>query len=110
LGEEVAFLQRAGAKGCTVVLCFIGIDEPDVAEERVAMRVLQGGHDVPSRKLKERFPRTLENLARAVCELPYVLVFGNGDLGRPFRKVAQFERGAMVEKHAPVPRWVPRGR
>jgi len=81
-----------------------------VSEERVAMRVLQGGHDVPSKKLKERFPRTLKNLARAVRELPHVLVFDNSDLGRPFRKVARFEQGTRVEKHPPVPRWVPRGR
>ena len=110
VGEKVAFLTRAGAKGCTVVLCFIGIDGPEVSEERVAMRVLQGGHDVPSKKLKERFPRTLKNLARAVRELPHVLVFDNSDLGRPFRKGARFEQGTRVEKHPPVPRWVPRGR
>jgi predicted ABC-type ATPase len=110
VGEKVAFLERANAKGHTVVLCFIGIDGPAVSEERVAMRVLQGGHDVPSRKLEERYPRTLENLARAVRVLPHVLVFDNGDLGRPFRMVARLERGAMVEKHPPVPRWVPRGR
>jgi predicted ABC-type ATPase len=65
---------------------------------------------VPSRKLEERFPRTLKNLARAVREVPHVLVFDNGDLARPFRMVARFEKGAMVERHAPVPRWVPRGR
>ncbi len=110
VGEKVAFLGRAGAKGYTVVLCFIGIDGPEVSEERVAMRVIQGGHDVPSRKLEERFPRTLKNLARAVRDLPHVLVFDNNDLARPFRMVAGFERGAMVEKHPPMPRWVPRGR
>ncbi|MEI6225583.1 MAG: zeta toxin family protein [Deltaproteobacteria bacterium] len=110
VGEKVAFLERAAGKGYTVVLCFIGIDGPEVSEERVSMRVLQGGHDVPSRKLGERFPRTLRNLSRAVRDLPHVLVFDNGDLGRPFRMVARFERGARVEKKSPVPRWVPRGR
>jgi len=110
VGDKVAFLERAGAKGYTVVLCFIGIDGPEVSEQRVAMRVLQGGHDVPSKKLEERYPRTLKNLARAVREVPHVLVFDNSDLGRPFRKVARFEQGTMVEKHAPLPRWVPRGR
>jgi len=110
VGDKVAFLERAGAKGYTVVLCFIGIDGPEVSEQRVAMRVLQGGHDVPSKKLKERYPRTLKNLAKAVGELPHVLVFDNSDLGRPFRKVARFEQGTTVEKHAPLPRWVPRGR
>lgn len=74
------------------------------------MRVLQGGHDVPTEKLKERYPRTLKNLAGAIRDLPHVLVFDNADLGRPFRMVAVFERGKMVERHAPLPRWLPRGR
>jgi predicted ABC-type ATPase len=110
VGDKVAFLKRAEAQGYTVVLCFIGIAGPDVSEERVAMRLLQGGHDVPSKKLKERYPRTLKNLAQAIKVLPHVLVFDNSDLGRPFRKVATFERGTVVEQHAPLPRWLPRGR
>lgn len=110
VGEKLAFLRRAETKGYTVVLCFIGLDGPDRSEERVAMRVLQGGHDVPTVKLRERYPRTLKNLAGAIRDLPHVLVFDNGDLGRPFRKVAVFERGRMIERHAPVPRWLPRGR
>lgn len=108
VGEKVRFLRHAEAMGYTVVLCFIGIDGPEVGEERVAMRVLQGGHDVPTKKLEERYPRTLKNLARAIRELPHVLVFDNGDLGRPFRKVAEYERGKSKERHAPLPRWLPR--
>lgn len=74
------------------------------------MRVLQGGHDVPTRKLEQRYPRTLENLARAIRELSHVLVFDNGDLGRPFRKVAEFRHGKATQRQAPWPRWLPRGR
>jgi predicted ABC-type ATPase len=107
VGEKVAFLQQAEAKGYAVVLCFIGLDGPEVSEERVAMRVLQGGHDVPTRKLRERYPRTLENLATAIRALPHVFVYDNGDLARPFRKVAVFERGRLSERHAPLPRWLP---
>lgn len=106
-GDKIGFLKRVEAKGYTVVLCFIGIDGPEVSEERVAMRVLQGGHDVPTKKLEERYPRTLKNLAKAIGELPNVLVFDNSDLSRPFRKVAVFERGNATEMHAPLPRWVP---
>lgn len=50
-GEKLKFLKEAAAAGYTVVLCFIGISGPEVSEERVAMRVTQGGHDVPAEKL-----------------------------------------------------------
>lgn len=110
VGDKVAFLKQAEAKGYTVVLCYIGVDGPEVSEERVTMRVLQGGHDVSSKKLRERYPRTLKNLAQAIRELPHVLVFDNDDLRHPFRRVAHFVRGDMVERHEPLPRWVTPGR
>jgi predicted ABC-type ATPase len=106
VGDKPAFLRRAETQGYTVVLCFIGLDGPEPSEERVAMRVLQGGHDVPTEKLRARYPRTMQNFVKAIAELPHVLAFDNSDPGRPFRKVAVFERGRMIEKHAPLPRWL----
>jgi len=62
------------------VLCFIGLSSARRSAERVAMRVSQGGHDVPTDKLKSRFPRTLANLKGAIRTLPHVLVFDNSNL------------------------------
>jgi predicted ABC-type ATPase len=110
VGDKLEFLKDAEKKGYTVVLVFIGLNGPDLSEERVAMRVLQGGHDVPTEKLRARYPRTMENLAKAIKELAHVIVFDNSDMLRPFRKVAAYELGRMVEKVAPLPRWLPRER
>jgi predicted ABC-type ATPase len=71
------------------------------------MRVSQGGHDVPGEKLRERYPRTLANLVLAIKELPVVMVFDHDDLSRPYRKVAVYEKGRLVFKSAPLPRWLP---
>jgi predicted ABC-type ATPase len=106
VGEKVALLKSAVGKGYTVVLCFIGLEGPAVSEERVAMRVAQGGHDVPTEKLVARYPRTLRNLARAVRELPNVIVHDNSDLARPFRRVAVFEHGRAVETGDDRPKWL----
>jgi len=94
--------------GYAVVLCFIGIADAKASEERVAMRVSQGGHDVPTEKLIARFARTIANLARAVRELPCVLVFDNDDLRTPFRHVAVFVNGCRVLLQPPAPRWLRR--
>ena len=106
VGDKPAFLRRAETQGYTVVLCFIGLEGPRLSEERVAMRVLQGGHDVPTEKLRARYPRITRNLSMAIQDLPHVLVFDNSDLRRPFRKVAEFQQGRVTEKHAPWPRWL----
>jgi predicted ABC-type ATPase len=106
VGDKVDFLVDAVGRGYTVVVTFIGIDGPEISEERVAMRVLQGGHDVPGDRLAARFPRTLENLRRAIGALPHVLVYDNSDLARPFRKVAEFRSGAAIMRAAALPRWL----
>jgi len=105
-GEKLAFLKEAAQAGYTVVLCFIGISSPKVSETRVAMRVSQGGHDVPSDKLRARYPRTLANLWKAVRELPHVLIFDNDDLSQPFRQVAEFQHGVQVSLRRPVSPWL----
>jgi len=107
VGDKVAFLEETAAAGYTVVLCFIGILGPETSEERVAMRVTQGGHDVPPDKLIARFPRTMANLEAAIRRLPHVWVFDNGDLRAPFRKVAVIENGTVTFRARTLPPWLP---
>ena len=106
VGDKLTFLAETAARGYTVVLCFIGLPSADLSEERVAMRVLQGGHDVPRDRLKARFPRTLANLHAAIRQLPHVLVFDNSDLARPFRLVAAFEQARRAARAEPIPEWL----
>lgn len=107
-GDKLGFLKATSQSGYAVVLCFIGIDNADTSEQRVAMRVSQGGHDVPTEKLIARFPRTLNNLATAIRELPCVLIFDNQDLRRPFRHVATFTDGKQEHLGQPTPSWLRR--
>ena len=104
-GDKLSFLKGAVALGYTVVLCFIGLEDAALSEERVAMRVSQGGHDVPAEKLKSRFPRTLRNLKAAIGTLPLVYIFDNSNLSRPFRKVGVFRNGRPVHELEDAPDW-----
>lgn len=106
VGDEVRFLEEVAGGGYTVLLHYIGVSGPRTCEERVAMRVWKGGHDVPPRKIAERLQRSLHNLAAAVRDLPHVWVFDNGDLRIPFRRVAVFEQGRSKTLQPPVPRWL----
>jgi predicted ABC-type ATPase len=106
VGEKIAFLKSAAEAGYNTILCFIGTAGPAVSEQRVAMRVSQGGHDVPTEKLVQRFPRIQENLKAALRDLPNVWVFDNNDLRTPYRLVATFESGRPVKLQRPVPRWL----
>jgi predicted ABC-type ATPase len=89
-----------------VGLCFIGIAGAETSDQRVAMRVSQGGHDVPRDKLVTRYPRTLANLKAAIRVIPRVFIFDNEDLNHPFRRVAVFENGKSIFLTDPPPRWL----
>ena len=104
-GTKVEFLRKAAESGYTVVFCFIGVDAPGICDERVAMRVMQGGHDVPMAKILGRYPRALANLARAIRDLPFVAVYDNSDLSTPFRRVAVFRDGRLESSNEPWPGW-----
>jgi predicted ABC-type ATPase len=106
VGDKLSFLKNAAQQGYTVVLCFIGIADADRSEERVAMRVSQGGHDVPTDKLTARFPRTMTNLKQAIQKLPCVLIFDNDDLRTPYRLTAAFQNGGPTLLAKPVPAWL----
>jgi predicted ABC-type ATPase len=105
VGDKVDFLLRAARGGYTVALFFIGISSARASEERVSMRVLKGGHDVPTGKIRERYGRTMENLRRALAALPNVWVYDNSNLAAPYRLAAEVCQG-LLKIHLPTPAWL----
>lgn len=105
VGARLEFMKDAEVAGYTVVLFFIGIDNSELSEQRVAIRVAQGGHDVPQDKLKSRFARVMKNLAHALIELSNVRVYDNSDLSAPYRLVALLEDGTLT-LNRPTPAWL----
>lgn len=106
VGDKLAFLKQVAQQGCAVVLCFIGIADANRSEERVAIRVSQGGHDVPTDKLTARFPRTMTNLKQAIQELPCVFIFDNDDLQTPYHLAAIFQNGRQTFLAKSIPGWL----
>jgi len=104
-GSKLDFLKGATESGYTVVLFFVGIDSREKSENRVGLRVMQGGHDVPSDKLYQRFPRTMRNLKSAIALLPHVFVLDNSDLRAPHLLVARFVHGKAIFPEDPLPPW-----
>jgi predicted ABC-type ATPase len=105
VGDKVDQLVRWQDQGYTVVLCFVGLADASLSDQRVAMRVTQGGHDVPANKITERFPRVLANLRRALGKLGHVYVFDHSDFRNPYRRIAVYENGTPIEIASPLPAW-----
>jgi predicted ABC-type ATPase len=104
-GQKVRFLRELSESGYTVVLCFVGLSDVEQSDERVSIRVAQGGHDVPRAKLEARFGRTMKNLERAVDSLPFVIVYDNSVFGRAHRPIAEIQSGRLVHRAPTLPSW-----
>jgi len=105
VGSKLALFREAQAKGYTVVLCFIALGSAERSDERVAMRVSQGGHDVPREKVVARFPRILANLRAAIPVLDHVRIYDHDDLRRPYRLLASFTGGKPDFARDDPPGW-----
>jgi predicted ABC-type ATPase len=105
VGDKLHALRELEASGYTVVLIYIGVAGPDQSASRVAMRVAQGGHDVPADKIAERYQRTLKNLSRALQQLKNVLVYDHSDLNRGYRLVVSKVKGEIAAAK-PLPDWL----
>ena len=58
----VKFIERAQAKGYFVTLLYFWLPTPEQAIERVATRVREGGHNIPSDVIRRRYANGIKNL------------------------------------------------
>jgi len=105
VGAKRGLFTQAVAQGYAAALLFIGVSGPERCDERVAMRVSQGGHDVPPDRLVSRYPRTLANLRAALPVLSAALVYDNDDLRKPYRLVARVVGGRVEQVAVDPPAW-----
>lgn len=55
---------NAKAAGYKTILIFLWVKSPELAIERIRLRVRKGGHSVPSDVVRRRYKRGLENFFR----------------------------------------------
>lgn len=70
--DKIDFLIRAKEAGYFIRLFFISTNHPSVNAARIAKRVMEGGHDVPIRKIVSRYTKSIincETVARLVDRL-----------------------------------------
>ena len=104
--SKLDLIHAARARGFSVVLYVVCLDEPRVLLQRVRRRVNEGGHHVPPNKILERYPRTLANLAQAVKLSNMSLLFDAQEVSHGGPRLLAVCTEAGVELHAePLPRW-----
>jgi len=112
--SKIDILIKARAVGFFIQLFFVGTDDPSTNVERVALRVAQGGHDVPKDRIIARWLRTMKLLHRAITASDEAFVFDNSlaaQISGPrlvFRRRCSADREIEIQQFAPLPHWVRR--
>lgn len=106
IGAKVAFLTTARSHGYRVVVNFIGLESDEYSFARVFQRVGEGGHDVPAEKIRERFPRVLENLARVLGKVDALSIYDNTSETSPYHMIARIEGELLLELSHSIPQWL----
>jgi predicted ABC-type ATPase len=103
--DKPEFVRRAIAAGYFVRIFFVGTDTPEINAARVARRVLQGGHEVPIRKIVDRWARSIANAAAIAAEVDRFYIYDNSVDGHDAELVARASDGAITRTYTVPPKW-----
>lgn len=98
-------MRDAKVVGYETSLIYVGIDDVETNIGRVAIRVLEGGHNVPDEDIRRRYERSLNNLPKAIALADNVLVYDNStDAG--YQKVLTIIQGEITQRVEILPNWL----
>jgi predicted ABC-type ATPase len=103
--DKIDFIQRARQAGFFVRLFFVGTDNPAVNAKRVALRVMEGGHDVPIRKIIARYTRSLANCSLATRIADRAYIYDNSVDNAPARLLFRTSEGKLIKHYGDINPW-----
>lgn len=98
--EEMSYAKKIGYK---VYLYFVCIDDPEINVSRVEQRVEKGGHPVESKRIIDRYIKTLNNLYPAIKVADRAYLFDNSSDQQ--RLIAEVSNGELELKVDEPPSW-----
>ena len=104
--SKLDIITDAQAHGYMVIVMHVGVDDPDLSVARVRARTKEGGHDVPEKKIRDRYQRGQPLIRQAVLRADRGMVFNNSRLNEPPRLVALFAAGRLGQAEPVLPNWV----
>lgn len=104
--SKLALLHNARTHGYRVTLIYVHLASAELNQARVAQRMAEGGHGVPSDKIVARRVRMLGLLSEAIAAADDALVLDNSSDVAPFVPLARITGGVVVMRGAQLPREV----
>jgi predicted ABC-type ATPase len=103
--DKIDFIERAKQAGFFVRLFFVGTDNPAINAKRVAMRVMEGGHDVPITKIIARYTRSLANCSVAARIADRAYIYDNSVDNESAQLLFRTSEGKLIKHYGDINPW-----
>lgn len=103
--SKIDFLANAKSLGYEIILVYIHLQTIELNQARVAQRVIQGGHNVPTDKIISRLPRTMRYVSNALSLVDIAKFYDNSSHSQPFLSVASLDKGHLNTQMDTLPEW-----
>lgn len=95
-------IKMAKENGFYVVMNYIGVEEPEIAKERVRIRVSKGGHGIPDKDIERRYYDSLRNLNTVIEMCDEINVYDNTEV---LREIIYLKQGKIIWIDKNIPNW-----
>lgn len=104
--DKIDFILRAKAAGFFVRLFFIGTITPTINASRIAMRVIEGGHDVPITKIVSRYQKSMINCRFIAPYVDRLYVYDNSVDNQTAQILFRLVDGRLAKQYvSTIPVW-----
>lgn len=104
--NKIDFIRRAKEKGFFIRLFFVGTSTPTINASRIAARVLKGGHDVPIKKIINRYFKSIANCKIAATLVDRTYVYDNSADGKEAKLLFRMTNGKIFKEYVTeIPDW-----
>ncbi len=103
--SKLDYIKLAKANGYKVYLYFVSTQDVSINIARVNQRVYMGGHDVPEKKIKSRYIKSLNNLYDALTISNRTYIFDNSEKDKPIW-YAEFDGKQIIFNYETIPLWI----
>ncbi|AUN16821.1 ATPase [Clostridium botulinum] len=95
-------IKFAKEKGFYIIMNYIGVEDPEVAKERVKIRVSKGGHGIPDKDIERRYYDSLNNLNNIIEMCDEVNIYDNTEV---LREIIYLKNDKIIWKDKKIPNW-----
>lgn len=93
-GDSYGFVKRIKNSGYKIYLHFVGVDNVEIAINRVNERVKKGGHGIEESDIRRRYKESLKNLKKVMPLCDRIYLYDNTEC---FKRVVEGKGGEITD-------------